>query len=133
MNRARLAQEYCAVTGACLVVRKDLFLAVGGLDEVDLKVAFNDVDLCLRLRAQGHIPQYTPFAELFHHESASRGFDLAGEALLRFQREINTMERRWGSLLLNDPAYNPNLTLRDEDFSLRYEPRPEPGPPAPAA
>ena len=104
-------RNYSAVTAACLMVRRDVFNAVEGFDE-DLRVAFNDVDFCLRVRAQGFRIVWTPYAELIHHESATRGFDVDS-------KEVDFMRRRWGSVLLNDPYYNPNLTLDAEDFSIR--------------
>lgn len=122
-NRLRLVQNYSAVTGACLFVRKDRFLEVGGLDAEKLAVAFNDVDLCCKFIAAGYRNLWTPFAELYHHESASRGIEDTDEKKKRFQSEIETMMNRWPELLANDPAYNPNLTLVGEDFSTAYLPR----------
>ncbi|MBU1692062.1 MAG: glycosyltransferase family 2 protein [Gammaproteobacteria bacterium] len=109
--RACLAQTLSAVTAACLVVRTQIYLEVGGLDEKNLAVAFNDVDFCLRVKEGGYRNFWTPFAEFYHHESASRGLDDHGEKLVRFQSEIAYMCSRWGHVLGNDPAYNPNLTL----------------------
>jgi glycosyltransferase involved in cell wall biosynthesis len=123
-NRARLAQNYSVLTGACLVVRKRIYEEVGGLDEADLAVAFNDIDFCLKVRAAGYRNLWTPFAELYHHESASRGADNTDEKATRFRREAETMTRRWGDTLLHDPAYNPNLSLDREDFSIAPLPRP---------
>jgi O-antigen biosynthesis protein len=117
-NRARLVQNYSAVTAACLLVRKSIFLSVGGLDEKELSVAFNDVDFCLKVRAAGHRNVWTPFAEFYHHESASRGFEDTPEKTARFRREIEVMQQRWGTLLTSDPAYNPNLSLEGEDFAI---------------
>ena len=122
-NRLRLAQNYSAVTAACLVIRKDTFEAVGGFNEADLSVAFNDIDFCLRVQAAGYRNLWTPFAELYHHESANRGAEDTPEKLARFLREAAYMRREWGRLLDRDPAYNPNLTLRQEDFSLAFPPR----------
>lgn len=122
-NRARLAQNYSAVTAACLVVRAELFQRVGGLDEQALAVAFNDVDLCLKVRAAGYRNLWTPFAEFYHHESVSRGPEDTVEKFARFRAEIATMQERWGRLLENDPAYNPNLTLDFPDYSLASPPR----------
>jgi GT2 family glycosyltransferase/glycosyltransferase involved in cell wall biosynthesis len=122
-NRLRLAQNYSAVTAACLVIRKATFDAVGGFNEADLPVAFNDIDFCLRVQAAGYRNLWTPFAELYHHESASRGAEDTPEKLARFQREAAYMRRVWGRLLDRDPAYNPNLSLRHEDFSLAFPPR----------
>jgi GT2 family glycosyltransferase len=100
-----------AVTGACLAVRRELYNAVGGLDEDNLAVAFNDIDFCLRLREQGYRNVWTPFAELYHYESISRGDDLSGEKLARFQKEVAYMRKRWGSALDEDPYWNPHLSL----------------------
>lgn len=122
-NRARLAQNYSAVTAACLVVRKAIFEEVGGLDEKSLAIAFNDVDFCLKVRATGRWNLWTPFAELYHHESASRGLEDTPAKQTRFRGEIETMLSRWGPLLRHDPAYNPNLTHETEDFTLAWPPR----------
>jgi O-antigen biosynthesis protein len=122
-GRAALIQSFSAVTGACLVVRKALYEEVGGLNEVELQVACNDIDFCLRLREAGYSNIYTPYAELYHHESASRGFDDTPEKQARSAKEVAYMHQRWGDLLLNDPAYSPNLTLDAEDFSLAWPPR----------
>ncbi len=100
-----------AVTAACLAVRRDLFLEIGGLDERNLMVAFNDVDLCLRLRSAGHRNVWTPFAELYHKESASRGEDMEHGKFQRFQAEIDFMRSRWAKELDNDPFWNPNLSI----------------------
>lgn len=123
-NRARLAQNYSAVTGACLVIRKPVYEEVGGLDEKDLAVAYNDIDFCLKVRAAGYRNLWTPFAEFYHHESASRGADDTHEKRERFRHESDTMFARWGRELKQDPAYNPNLTLELNDFSLAVPPRP---------
>jgi len=123
-NRARLAQNYSVLTGACLVVRREVYERAGGFDEAELAVAFNDIDFCLKVRAAGYRNLWTPFAELYHHESASRGADNTDEKARRFRREAETMMRRWGSCLQNDPAYNPNLSLDREDFSIAALPRP---------
>ncbi len=123
-NRARLVQNYSAVTAACLVVRKDVYERVGGLGEHRLAVAFNDIDFCLKVRALGLRNLWTPFAELYHHESASRGQEDTPEKHARFRSEIETMLERWAPLLAADPAYNPNLTLEHEDFSITTARRP---------
>jgi O-antigen biosynthesis protein len=124
-GRASLIQSFSAVTGACLLVRKSIYEAVGGLNEIELQVACNDVDFCLRLREAGYRNIWTPYAELYHHESATRGFDDTPEKLARSAKEIAYMKQRWGDLLQNDPAYNPNLSLDNEDFSLAWPPRVE--------
>ncbi len=121
--RAELIQTMTAVTAACLVIRKSSFEAVGGLNENDLAVAFNDVDLCLKLRDAGYRNIWTPYAELYHHESASRGLEDNMEKIQRFQSEIDYMKKRWNTDKFADPAYNPNLTLNAEDFSLAWPPR----------
>ncbi|MBS4095583.1 MAG: glycosyltransferase [Sulfuricella sp.] len=121
-RRAVLVQNFSAVTAACLVLRKSVYLEVGGMD-AQLAVAFNDVDFCLRIREAGYRNLWTPYAELYHHESATRGFEDTPEKKVRFNSEIKRMKGRWGSLLENDPAYNPNLTLEYEDFSLSIPPR----------
>lgn len=122
-SRACVVQSFSAVTAACLVIRKETYEQVGGLNEVDLSVAFNDVDFCLRVREVGYRNVWTPYAELYHHESATRGFDDTPERLARFAKEMRYMKHRWGDALLNDPAYSPNLTLDHEDFSLAWPPR----------
>jgi glycosyltransferase involved in cell wall biosynthesis len=119
-NRLRLVQNYSAVTAACLVIQKDRYLEVGGLNEKDLSIAFNDVDLCCKLIKAGYRNVWTPYAELYHHESATRGTDNTPEKMARFQSEIEYMTNTWGTLLMKDPAYNPNLTLVGEDFSPAY-------------
>ena len=118
-GRLQLVQNLSAVTGACLMVRRELFDAVGGFDAEQLPVSFNDVDFCLRLRAAGYRNLWTPYAELCHQESASRGADDAPHQQIRAAREQALMRRRWGRRLRLDPAYNPNLSLEHEDFSLR--------------
>ncbi|MBB1472876.1 glycosyltransferase [Luteimonas sp. MC1782] len=109
-GRAMLVQDMTAVTAACLVVTRSAWDAVGGLDEA-LMVAFNDIDFCLRLRRAGYRNLWTPHAELYHHESASRGSEDTEDKLRRFHSEVAFMTDRWGTLLHDDPAYNPNLSL----------------------
>jgi glycosyltransferase involved in cell wall biosynthesis len=122
-NRAILPQNLSAVTAACLVMRKEVFDEVGGFDEEHLAVAFNDVDLCLRIREHGYLNVYNPYAECYHHESVSRGYETTREKFNRFEGEIATMKKRWGTQLAADPYYNPNLTLLAEDFGFAYPPR----------
>ena len=121
-GRAALTQTMSAVTAACMVIRKSAFDAVGGFDET-LAVAYNDVDLCLRLCAKGYRNVWTPFAELYHFESISRGDDLQGENLPRFLAESQAMRDRWQGLLTSDPYYNPNLSLTRADLWLAFPPR----------
>lgn len=123
-GRNILTSSVSAVTGACLIVRKSIYEEVGGLNEQDLPVAFNDVDLCLKIRECGYRNVWTPFAELYHHESASRGADDSPEKIARFTREIDYMKRTWGTSLMRDPYYNPNLSNRiGECFDLAFPPR----------
>lgn len=125
-GRLRVPQALSAVTAACLLVRKELYQAVGGMNEDDLKVAFNDIDFCLKVRELGHRNVWTPYAELYHHESLSRGKEDTPEKKARFAKEVDYMKNKWGHALLQDPYYNPNLTLEDEDFSLAWGPRAHP-------
>ncbi len=116
MGRATLQQSFSAVTGACLLVSRNVYEAVGGLDE-SLQIAFNDVDFCLKVRAAGHRNVWTPYAELVHHESVSRGDEDTLEKMERAQREAGKIRERWRELVENDPCYSPHLTLSAEDFS----------------
>lgn len=109
-------RECSAVTGACLLTRRDLFWQVGGLEE-SLPRAYNDVDYCLRLGERGYRILFTPTAELYHHESVSRGRDSRDDA--QFQQAIAWMQRRWGRLLAEDPYYHPQLSLRATNYALR--------------
>lgn len=127
MSRAKLVQSMSAVTAACLMIRRETYLQVGGLD-VSLTVAFNDIDFCLRLRRAGFRNLWTPFAELYHHESASRGNEDTPQKRARFMCEVEFMKNRWGVELEDDPAYNPNLTLSGEPFTLAFPPREWPRP-----
>lgn len=120
-GRLVLPQTVSAVTGACLLVKKADYLALGGLDEVNLAVAFNDVDFCLRLAERKLRTVWTPYAELLHFESLSRGQEDTPEKRLRFAAEVQYMKTRWRDLLLHDRSYNPCLTLEHEDLSLSLE------------
>jgi O-antigen biosynthesis protein len=121
-GRAVLQQEFSAVTAACLVVRRSLYLEHGGLDE-ELAVSCNDVDFCLRLARAGFRNIWTPHAELIHHESLSRGRDDTPDKLAIATIEQRFMKARWGALLTNDPCYSPNLSLRGRAFSPARIPR----------
>jgi O-antigen biosynthesis protein len=123
MRRASCVQSLSAVTGACLVMRKSTYEALGGLNEHDLPVACNDVDLCLRARKAGYSVIWTPHAELYHHESASRGIEDTDVKRRRARKEVTYMRRKWSSDLEYDPAYSPNLTIQTEDFSLAWPSR----------
>ncbi|WP_435626647.1 glycosyltransferase family 2 protein [Candidatus Ferrigenium straubiae] len=109
-GRALLAQDMSAVTGACLMVWKSLYEKLGGLDEQHLPVAFNDVDFCLRVREAGYRVVWTPHAELYHRESASRGKDRSPERVRQARYEAAYMRKRWKHMLRHDPFYNPNLS-----------------------
>lgn len=122
--RLGLANDFSAVTAACLAVKKDNFLKVGGLNEHELTVAFNDVDFCLKLCKAGFRNIYTPFAVLYHYESATRGFEHECPIKqARFVKECAYMTGEWGHLFERDPAFNPNLALFGGDFGLADEPR----------
>jgi GT2 family glycosyltransferase len=123
IGRAMLVQTMSAVTAACLVVRRSVFVEVGGFDESNLTIAYNDLDLCLRIRERGYRNLWTPAAELYHRESASRGYEDTALKRERFQREIDYIRERWQQELQCDPAYNPNLSLDGESFTLAYPPR----------
>lgn len=119
MGRLSVIQDVSAVTAACMMVRQEVFREIGGFDEA-LAVAFNDVDFCLRLRERGYLVVYTPYAELYHYESKSRGSDDTPERRERFSKEIELMRTRWKHILdSGDPYYNPNLTLDRGDLSLK--------------
>lgn len=122
-GRASLIQSFSAVTAACLVIRKSVFEEAGGFNEEDLQIAFNDIDFCLRVCEKGYRNVWTPYAELYHHESATRGYEDSAEKQMRFVKEVQWMKKRWGDMLLKDPAYSPNLTLDHDDFSLAWPPR----------
>lgn len=117
-----LARNVSAVTAACLAIRTAVYDSVGGMDAAHLPVAFNDVDLCLKVRAAGYDIVWTPHAELFHHESASRGSDLAPEKVARFEREIGVMGDRWGPVLDADPFYGPVFDKRYTNYRLGAPP-----------
>lgn len=123
-NRAMLAQELSAVTAACLLVKKSIYEEVGGLDP-NLAVAFNDVNFCLDVLNKGYRNIWTPFAELYHFESASRGYEDTPEKIKRFKSELDSMQLKWGNCLLKDPAYNVNLCLQTtiSVFTLNFKPR----------
>jgi O-antigen biosynthesis protein len=124
-GRLNLISSFSAVTAACLIIRKEVFHEVGGFDEENLTVAFNDVDFCLKVREAGYRNIFTPYALLYHHESLSRGLDDTPEKTQRFLKEIRYMKKKWGRKLAIDPAYSPNLTLDRENFGLASTPRVE--------
>jgi GT2 family glycosyltransferase/2-polyprenyl-3-methyl-5-hydroxy-6-metoxy-1,4-benzoquinol methylase len=118
-GRASHIQEVSAITAACLLMKKEVFNEIGGFNE-DLAIAFNDVDLCLKIREKGYLIIYTPYARLYHHESLSRGVEDTVEKQERFKTEVNYIREHWGSIIdKGDPYYNLNLTRDKEDFSLK--------------
>lgn len=119
--RLKLVHDVSAVTAACLLVRKSVYDEVGGLNEEHLTIAFNDVDLCLKVQEAGYRNVFTPRAELYHHESISRGHEDTNEKRVRFQREVEYMLKRWATDTRADPYYSPNLTLKYEDFRIRED------------
>jgi len=121
-DRAILAQELSAVTAACCVTRRALYNHLGGFDAKHLPVAFNDVDYCLRVREAGLRVIWTPYAQLYHYESYSRGTDDTPEKRLRAKQEAAYMRKRWKHVMRHDPYYNPNLSYARPDFSLNHAP-----------
>lgn len=119
LHKASLQMDYSAVTAACMMMKRDVFLKIGGFEE-KLTVAFNDVDLCLRTGQEGYLVVYNPHVEMYHYESKSRGTEDSKEKVRRFQTEIEFMRSRWiGLLKEGDPYYNENLTLSKWNYSLR--------------
>nr|MBA2242965.1 glycosyltransferase family 2 protein [Chthoniobacterales bacterium] len=122
-NRAWLQHNCSAVTAACLVVRKQVFEEAHGFDEVNLPINFNDIDFCLRLRERGLQIIWTPYANLIHYESASRGHHATRGQQAQFFREATYMQERWGTQLLHDPFYSSNLTLQPPGYEIAFPPR----------
>lgn len=123
MGRLVSVQEISAVTAACMMMKASVFCDVGGFDE-ELRVAFNDIDLCMQVRSMGEKIVFTPYAELYHYESKSRGLEDTPEKQLRFGKEVKCFKRKWErDLLKGDPYYSPNLSLKEGDCSLRKEER----------
>lgn len=119
-SRLDIIQNVSAVTGACLMVKKSLYIEFNGLNEKELTIAFNDVDFCLRLREKNYFNIYTPYAEAYHHESISRGSEDDPKKITRFNKEVHYMMDRHKDILKDgDPFYNKNLTLENEDFGIR--------------
>jgi glycosyltransferase involved in cell wall biosynthesis len=118
-GRLKAIQNLSAITGACLMLRKEVFTEVGGFDE-RLSLAFNDVDLCLKIREKGYLVVWTPYAELYHIESKTRGYDYTFEKRVRFKRETDLFLNRWSHILTKgDPYYNINVNFKKGDFSIR--------------
>jgi GT2 family glycosyltransferase len=118
-KRLQITQNFSAVTGACLAVRKSVFEEFGGLNEKHLTIAFNDVDFCLKVQQAGYRNLWTPYAKMIHHESISRGAENTLEKVTRFNQEVQYMQKTWGRQLANDPCYSPWLSQTREDFTLR--------------
>lgn len=118
-GRVKIIQNLSAVTAACMMVRKSLFEEMGGFDET-YSHAYNDIDLCLRMREKGYLVVYTPYSSLYHHESVSRGHEDTPEKKIRFLKEIRHFQRKWKQVLeYGDPYYNPNLSLFGKGFSIK--------------
>lgn len=122
-GRASLQQSFSIVTGACLLLSRNNYIAVDGLNETELAIGFNDTDLCLKLLEKGLRNIWTPYAEMFHHESVSRGHDNTPEKKERAKKELLYIQQRWRESIKHDPAYNPNLTIDSNDCSLAWPPR----------
>lgn len=118
--QAHIARSATAVTAACLVVAKTKYTEVGGLDEKDLSIAYNDVDFCLKLRAAGYTNIYTPEAVLYHHESKSRGSDFSSDNLERYMKELTTLQERWNTKKCVDPTHHPALDRASETYVLHF-------------
>jgi GT2 family glycosyltransferase len=114
--RTEAIQNYSAVTGACLFTRAEVFAEIGGLNETRFEITFNDVDYCLRLGERGYLTTWTPYAELYHLETATRGDDMSDDNRERFRNEEAHLRRHWVAILANDPFYNPNLSLHEGLF-----------------
>ena len=115
------AQDLSAVTAACMLVKNSVFEEVQGLNE-ELKVAFNDIDFCMKIRKAGYLIVYNPYAELYHYESKSRGMEDSPEKKKRFNSEKSIFRKYWPQILKNgDPYYNPNLSLMVKDYSIKSE------------
>ena len=123
MYRLQLVQNLSCVTAACMIMRRDVFVEVGGFDQVNLMASYNDVDLCIRIGQAGYNIVWTPYAELYHLEAASRGYDYEPGNVERAAREVSYLRRTWQTVLAADPFYSPNLTLIDERLDFAYPPR----------
>ena len=120
-GRIQMAQNYSAVTAACMMMKTTVFQQVGGFDE-RYAVAFNDVDLCMKIREAGYLIVYNPYAELNHYESKSRGYEDTEEKVQRFNSELFLFKTRWSEFLeKGDPYYSPNMTLDRSDFGLNVQ------------
>lgn len=121
-HRANHTQNISACTAACLLVNKSIFLQVGGFDKDLFAIAYNDVDLCLKIRQAGYLITYTPYAKLYHYESQSRGLDDEPKKMARFTKEIHNYKQKWGEIYKHgDPYFNPNLAQASEEISLNIK------------
>ena len=120
-GQLNLIRDMTAVTGACLLVKRNIFEEIRGFDEKNLKRAFNDVDLCLKIRQKDYLIVYTPYAELYHHESLSRGYDDTPRKINIAKREINFMREKWTDKLFKDPFFNPNLAISGSNVTVNSE------------
>jgi GT2 family glycosyltransferase len=123
MGRAQLIQNYTALTGACMVVRRSVFVEVGGFNETELKISFNDIDFCLRVHAAGYRNLWTPYALLYHHQGATRGEDITVAQKERAAAEAIYFRNQWRELIYDDPAYNPSLSIAGADYEMAFPPR----------
>lgn len=119
-RQAIAVNNYSAVTAACLMCRREVFELVGGFEDA-LQVAFNDIDLCLKIQAAGYKNVWLPHVQLYHYESKSRGYEDSPEKIKRFRTEIEYMRKHWADVIDHDPCYSPNLTRAKEDYSIRLE------------
>ena len=122
-DRLQLQRDCSAVTGACMLLRKEVFDELDGFDEANFAVSFNDIDFCLRLCERGLRVIWTPYANLIHHESATRGRQRSAEAETQFLQEAAALRQKWGARLLCDPFYNPNFSLRQPGYEIAFPPR----------
>ncbi len=118
MSRANSTQEYLAVTGACLLTKRSMFDAVKGFDQDNLKIAYNDVDYCLKVHDAGYKIIYTPYAKLYHFESKSRAYDLSKKEVGRYNKECDFMRAKWKDKYFVDPFFHPHLDNKFEDFRI---------------
>ncbi|WP_410209789.1 glycosyltransferase family 2 protein [Aquirhabdus sp.] len=126
IGRMAVISGFSAVSGDCFSIQKSVFTALGGLDDVNLQSSCTDIDLCLRARSMGYRNVWTPYAEMYYHESELQTSYNSYEYPYTFIKESEYVKKKWATFFLNDPAYNPNLTLEHEDFSLAWPPRLDP-------
>jgi O-antigen biosynthesis protein len=118
-NYIRSLNNYSAVTAACMMVRKNVYLEVGGMDET-LEVEYNDVDLCLNILKHGYFNVYLPTVEIYHYESATRGHPFQSkESWTQHEHDFGIFTKKWSKWIKNDPFYNPNLSIEATDFRLK--------------